>query len=230
MIIITNEKMIRRNARIGQISSMVGLLVLGGGLYISFRIPEQVALAWTALLVGFMLSQVGIFFGNQWGRRPRPDEHLDQALKGLDDRFTIYHYSTPVPHLLIGPAGIWALLPRHQIGKIVYEKNRWRQKKGGLLQGYLRIFAQEGLGRPDLDIANDLQSIKRYLEKTLPDIEFPEPQAALIFTNDRAEIEADDAPTPTLPARKLKEWIRKSAKEKSLSPDKAQKLKELFGE
>ena len=57
----------------------------------------------------------------------------------------------PTAHLLVGPVGVWVLMPRHQAGRITYDenKNRWRQKGGNF---YLKIFAQENLGRPDLEI------------------------------------------------------------------------------
>ena len=228
MKIITNTKLIRRNSRIGQIASIAGLLTLAGGMVISFRYPEQFGIAWGALLLGFALSQVGLFFGNRWGRRPRPDEHLDNALKGLDDKYSFYHYATPASHLLIGPAGILVLLPYNQKGKIVYEKNRWRQKGGSFFQKYLRVFAQEGIGRPDLDASNDIHAIQKLLSNKLPDDELPTPQALIVFTNDLAEIEVEDAPLPSLPARKLKEYIRKTSKTKPLSLEKVGKIQSLF--
>jgi hypothetical protein len=229
MEIITNESLIRRNARIGQITSIVGLIVLAGGAYISFTQSQQmVPISLAALLVGFALSQIGLFFGNRWSRRPRPDEILNQALKGLDDRYALYHYSTPAGHLLVGPAGVWVLLPRHQRGKITYEeeKGRWRQKGGNL---YLKIFAQEGLGRPDLEIGSEINTAEGYLAKILSEDEVPEVQAALIFTSDRAEVEADNASSPTLHVKKLKDFIRKTAKSKPISMDTVKEIQEGIG-
>ena len=213
MKIHTNERLIKRNSRLGQIASLLGLLVLVGGMYISFRYQNMGATAWVALLIGFALSQLGLYYGNRWGRRPRPDEHLSLALKSLDDRHGLYHYRTPVPHLLVGPSGVWVLMPFHQLGKITYEKGRWKQKGGNIFQRYLRLFAQEGIGRPDLAAPNTVQVIQRYLKKQLPDISIPEPQPVLVFTNEKVELETDDAPIPTVPIKKLKEVIRKSGKE-----------------
>ncbi|HZD56082.1 MAG TPA: hypothetical protein VE136_05135 [Anaerolineales bacterium] len=228
MEIITNERLVRRNARIGQATSIVGLLVLAGGMYISFTQPQLFGLSLAALLVGFALSQIGIYFGNRWSRRPRPDEILSQALKGLDDRYALYHYSTPAAHLLVGPAGVWVLLPRHQRGTITYEeaKGRWRQKGGNL---YLKIFAQEGLGRPDLEISSEIDVAQRYLGKILPEDEVPEVQAALVFTNERAEVEAENASAATLHVKKLKDFIRKTAKSKPISMDTVKEIHEEIG-
>ncbi len=56
MKVITNEKLIKRNSRLGQVATIAGLLVLVGGMFISFRYPNLLGLAWVALLVGFALS------------------------------------------------------------------------------------------------------------------------------------------------------------------------------
>jgi len=224
MEIITNDRLVRRNARIGQITSIGGLLVLASGMVISFTRPELFSLSMAALLGGFTLSQVGIYFGNRWGRRPRPDELLNQALKGLDGRYSLYHYITPAAHLLVGPVGVWALLPRNQRGTITYENGRWRQKGGNL---YLKIFAQEGLGRPDLEIASEVNAVQRYLTDLLGEEgKVPEVQAALVFTNENVEVLADDAPVPTLHIRKLKDFVRKTAKNKPISLDKAKEIQQ----
>lgn len=142
---IKNEKLIKRNGQIGQWTSLAALIVLGVGMYISFTRTDLFVYSLAALLVGFTLTQIGMYMGNRYGRSPRPDEKLDAGLKGLQNEFTIYHYTTPASHLLIGPAGIWVLLPYHQRGRVTYHKNRWRMSGGGFLQGYMRLFGQEGL-------------------------------------------------------------------------------------
>ena len=220
MNIVIDEKLIKRNAKIGQILTIVSLVTLGAGMFITFQKPDLLIVSIGALLVGFLLSQVGIYFTNRWGRSPRPDEQISQALKGLDKRYALYHYQAPASHVLVGPAGVWIFIPKHQRGTITYRKNRWRQSGGGFIQSYLKIFAQEGIGRPDLEIETDIESLTKFLRKNIPDgTEIPDIQAALIFSNPDVVIQADEAPYPTLPAKKLKELIRRTAKEKSLSPE-----------
>jgi hypothetical protein len=228
MKVITNERMIKRNARIGQIATVSGLLVLVGGMVISFRNPSYASLAWVALLLGFALSQIGLYFGNRWGRHPRPDELLDQGLKSLNDQYSIYHYVTPASHLLVGPSGLWVLMPYHQAGKIVYEKNRYKQKGGGFMQKYLRIFGQEGLGRPDLEAPAEVSTIDKFIKKSIPDVELSEPNVALVFVNERADLEVKEAPLLTIPLKELKNTIRKTAKGKPLSPEVIKQINELF--
>lgn len=228
MKIIKNEKLIKRNARIGQYTSLGALGVLGVGMYISFTRPELFVWAVGALLVGFTLTQVGMYFGNRWGRSPRPDEKLDAGLKGLNKEYNFYHWTAPVAHLLVGPAGIWALIPYHQRGTVTYRKNRWKMAGGGFLQGYMRIFGQEGIGRPDLEAESEINSIYKALAKEMEADEIPEIQAALVFTTEGVEIEADEAPIQALPLKKLKDFIRQRAKEKPITPQQLEAVKAVL--
>ena len=123
---IKNEKLIKRNAQIGSWTTLAALVVLGAGMYLSFTRPELFTFSLIALLLGFTLTQVGMYMGNKFGRSPRPDEKLDAGLKGLQNEFVMYHYTTPVSHLLVGPAGVWVVMPYHQPGEATINKNRLR--------------------------------------------------------------------------------------------------------
>jgi hypothetical protein len=177
---------------------------------------------------GFTMTQVGMYYSNRWGRSPRPDEQLDAALKGLPGDMTIYHYVTPVPHLLIGSAGLWVLQIYHQRGKVTYYKNRWRLTGGGFMQAYMTIFGQEGIGRPDAEIANEIEVLKKHFDRQLDGTELPEIRAALVFTNEQAEIDNTDAPLPVLKLKQLKDFIRQKAKDKSIDSLVLEKVKSIL--
>jgi len=228
MKIIKNEKMIKRNSKIGQYTSLGALVVLGIGMYISFTRSELFVWALAALLVGFTLTQIGMYFGNRWGRSPRPDEKLDAGLKGLPGDYVIYHWTSAVAHLLVGPAGIWVLIPYHQRGQVLYRKNRWKMSGGGFLQNYMRLFGQEGLGRPDLEAEAEIKSLRKSLAAGMDENEIPEINAALVFTTDGINIDAEDAPMPALPLKKLKEFMRNKAKEKPISTIELEKVKAVL--
>jgi len=228
MKVITNEKMIKRNGRIGQIARIGGLIILFGSFIATFVNQMYVNIAFMALLFGFLLTQIGIYFGNRWGRHPRPDELIDQGLKGLSDQYSIYHYVTPVAHLLVGPSGLWVIMPYYQVGKIVYEKNRWKQKGGGIFQRYMRFIGQEGLGRPDLEAPAEVSTLNRFIKKQIPEDEIPEPNVALVFTNEKVELEVENPPILTLPLKGLKNTIRKIGKEKPISPELINQINGLF--
>ena len=217
MKIVSNLKLINRNAKIGQYTSTGALVILGIGLYISFRYPNLFAYSLGALLLGFFLSQVGMYFSNKWGRKPRPDEIIDKSLKGLGREYTIYHFVTPVSHLLVGPAGIWTIMPHYQSGIVSYDKKRWRAKGGGFITSYLRLFGQENIGRPDLEAEAEIDSTKRYLKRVLPaETEIPPVQSALLFAHPKVELQLNEAPLPALTPKDLKDFLREKSKGKPI--------------
>ena len=227
MKIIKNETLIKRNAQIGSWTSLAALVVLGGGIYLSFTRPELFMYSLLALLLGFTLTQVGMYMGNKFGRSPRPDEKLDAGLKGLQNEFVMYHYTTPVAHYwwVRRTLGGDALSQR---GQVEYKKNRWHMKGGGFLQGYMRIFGQEALGRPDIEIENAIKSLKKYLLKHMDESEIPEVNALMVFTGDNVELNAEGSPVTALKLKQLKDFLRQRAKEKKLSVETLNKLKTVL--
>lgn len=231
MKIIKNEKLISRNGKIAKWMSFGALAVLGGGMYASIQNPETITFSLVSLIIGFTMTQVGLYMGNRWGRSPRPDEKLDAGLKGMHSEFTMYHYSSPISHLLVGPAGVWVLKPYHQGGKIFYDsaKQRWKNKGGGFFAGYMRIFGQESIGRPELEAESEVEIVKKFLKKNMVDENtLPEVKAALVFTNENVELEANDSPIPALKLKQVKEFMRQNSKSRVLSSEQVKKIAELF--
>ena len=217
MKVVTNIKLIKRNSKIGQYTSIGALVILGIGLYISFKMPDKFIYSMGALLLGFVLSQVGMYYGNRWGRSPRPDELIDKGLKGLGREYTVYHYVTSASHLLVGPAGVWTLMPYYQSGVIVYAKKRWKSRGGGFLQSYLRLFGQENMGRPEIESQTEIESTRRYLSRTLPEgCEVPPIKSLLLFTNPKVELKIEDAPLPAITPKDLKDFMREKSKEEPI--------------
>jgi hypothetical protein len=220
MRIVINEKLIKRNKKIGQYTTIGSLVILAGGLILSFQTNDTSMFSYSliALIVGFLLSQVGIYYGNRWGRTPRPDEKITASLKGLEDRFTLYHYKSVVPHLLVGPTGVWVLAPYNQGGIILFDEksNHWKQKGGNL---YLKIFAQESLGRPDLEIKGYVEAMEKFLKSQFPESTPPPVLPVLVFYNPKVSVQAPDAPVPTLSVEKLKEFVRRKSKDRVLLSD-----------
>jgi hypothetical protein len=222
MKIITNTKLINRNKRIGQILTFSAIAVLVLGLILSLNGKvENITYSYMALIIGFLISQFGIYFSNKFGRSPRPDELVSAALKGLDDRYSLYHYATATPHLLVGPSGVWVLLPFNQPGTITYEKGKYKQKGGNW---YLKLFAQEGLGRPEKEAQYALEDVQKFFTKQMDADSVPTVTPILLFTNPKVVVKAADAPYPTVDAEKAKDFLRKKAKDNAFSLEKVEKV------
>ncbi|MBN8579939.1 MAG: hypothetical protein J0L96_04645 [Anaerolineae bacterium] len=228
MKIIKNEKLIQRNGKIGGWLSIGALAVLGGGMYISFTKPEWFVYSLVCLVLGFILTQIGMYMSTRWGRSPRPDEKIDTSLKGLHSEFNLYHYSSPVSHLLIGPAGIWVLLPYQQAGAAYFEKKRWKVKGGGFMQAYMRIFGQEGIGRPDIEAETETALVKKFLAKHLEENAIPEVKAVMVFTHDQVEVEAGESPVAAMKLKRLKEFLREESKTRKLTSMQIQQINQAL--
>lgn len=227
MRVIANERLIKRNAAIGKYANGAAIVILLGGLALSYFRRDFFWIAAIALVVGFGLSQFSFYYINRFGRRPRLDEQVVGSLKGLSNDFALYQYNTPVSHLLVGPGGVWIILPYYQRGTIVYQGGRWRQRRGGFAATYLKIFAQEGLGRPDLDLESEMVGLEDFFSKRLEG-EPPAIHAALLFVDKGVDLQVENAPVPTVHPSEMKDLIRRAAKQDPLPTAEMVRIKALL--
>ena len=220
---------------------LAGMAVLIGGLVISinqissgFQNPAAVPAgseamfnySTIAMFAGLILTEISMYFNNRWGRKPSMDEKLSLSLKGLDDRYYVYHYRGPVSAMLVGPSGIWVMVPMYQRGVITYEKGHYKQAG---VTWFVRTFYQEGIGYPENLAQQQIDKLKRFLQTNLPDVNLPPIQAVLVFTAADASVQVgEDAPFPALQAEKLKDFIRRKAKEQPVSSVSLQRLVEVL--
>lgn len=220
MKIVSHPKKIQRYYKLGMYTSLgslvflfaaVGLTLYGGGK------TDLTPYSFIAMIIGLVLSQVGVFFANRWGKSPRIDERISLGLKGLDDRYVLYHYTAPVPHLLTGPSGVWVLVPQYQAGTITYEKNHFKQTGVNI---FSRWVGQEGISRPEMETKGYQQDLEKFLKKNLTEEQIPPIHSVIVFTNPKAVVQAQDAPIPTMHVEKLKDFVRRKAKEQPADMEK----------
>jgi hypothetical protein len=223
---ITNEAKIRRGARLGKIGTLLGLGFLVVGLIISLTL-QQSPLLWVSflcLLLGLLISTVGTMNMNRWVREPRADQALEQGLKGFDNRYRLYNYLLPAPHVLLSPAGLWVLTAMGQDGVIRYDGNRFHRNFS--VGRVLRFMADEGLGRPFAEADGQVNAMTKYLDQH--DVgQGIEIQNVVVFYNPRAQLDVTDPPRPLVAPKALKKAIRKQ-QETALPEEQYQRLKALF--
>ncbi len=237
MKIIKNEKLIARNSKIVNYISTAGMIIFLAYLFITVKIlikPETLSsqttlLSFGLLVLSFIFIQISSYLGPRFGKSPRIDEKLDASLKGLHSDNTLFHYTTPVSHLLVGPAGIWVILPYFQNGKVEYSKNRWRQPGGTFSQKYMRILGFDRLGRPDNDANSEVNLLNKLFSKKNIDINSSDIQAVLVFTSDDLELEASDSPVPAMKLKQLKEFLRQKTKERGVPNIQMAAINKLLG-
>jgi hypothetical protein len=217
MQVFVNEKKVRLYSGIGRWASLAGLAVLIVGMVYSLRNPDVVWVSMLSLVVGFIGSAVGAYFANHWTRSPRADEVLDGALKGISNYYHIYHYLLPVPHVLLGPAGLFLLRTYTHEGPITYDGKKWRQKLS--LMRMLGFSGQDSLANPVRDVLYDVDRFRRWLVKRMPEDEVPEITPLVVFVRDGAELNLVETDVPVLPYKRLKRTIRQFDKERAESLD-----------
>ncbi len=216
MQIVRDEALVKRRSKIARITSMAGLGILIAGMAFMWLaprwdVPMQLVLyaPLLALLVGFILSQVGIYYTNRWGRSPRPDEIIDQSLKGLGKENKLYHYTRLASHLLLMPGGPVVIVPRNEMGAFTVDGEKWKQKLTAWR--VLSFLGREGVGNPTKDALYQADRIKQFLVKNAPELEDVPVQAVIVFLSDRVVLNVGETSVPVVRATKLKGFVRSEA-------------------
>lgn len=227
MRIVDNEPLYQRNIRVAFIANLGGIFMLMVAVFVLFDTPNQLLRYLAFLLGGILLMQVGLYFG-RWGKRA--DLVLNRALKSLDNSHAIFHYRSPAQHLLVGPSGIWILLPKHSSGKVSYskEKQAWRVGGGNLLKALWRRITEEKIGRPHFEAMIEANALDRFLQKHWTAEDPLHVQAAVVFLDDDVEVNAGEAPFPAVQVRKLKRALLKGEKKGKLTKSQAKQLQRIF--
>lgn len=215
-----NHKLISRNKKISQyvLYASLAMLVLGFVWSLKNQDSQELFIAYTILVPAYILVQISIRLANKWGRSPRPDEIVASSLKGLNNDYTLYTYTTGVPHLLVGPAGTWIINPCHQSGTIIYnpDKKRYKQENGPGF--FAKLFAQEGLP----DIAKDTENLVRkyHTFNTKNNITIDlEPKVINLFFSDEVSLQTKNAPDLLLLSGKIKDFLRQTAKKANIKKE-----------
>lgn len=204
---VINEKLIKRNKTIGNVLSIGGIAILAGGLILNINpTPVRTIISFSALIVGFILAQISTYFVTRFGRSPRFDEIISDNLSKLNNEYSFYVYSSPIPMVLIGPSGLWIPIPVVAGGEISYNK-KWQQRGGSFL---MKMFGQENIGKPALEVSSNEKQIYAQLEKFLDESEMPPVNSILVSLHPKAVIgDVENAPIPIVEADALRRYIRK---------------------
>lgn len=209
MKVYINEAYVQRRAAVGKWASLLGIAVLAGGFIVSLRQPGLFLVSLGSLLLGFLLSNVGIYYANRYMHRDRPDAVLAQALKGVDNRYALYQFLLPASQVLREPGGLTVFVLKPQEGLVSLEKGQWHNKQGW--SRLLRWIGQEGLGKPDQEAGRETRRLQDWLKTQAPDLDVPV-RGVVVFTHPKVELDLNAPPLPTMLAKQLKGWLRKAGK------------------
>lgn len=225
MKIIIDQKSVQRNATIGKILRWVSLGCILIGLIAVFS--EDIfsntnlfTIFFSIMIIGVLLSSVSGFFTRRFGISPRPDELINKTFKGLDDRFQIFHYRSSIPHLLIGPAGIWSIIPTFIDGEILYDENKenWSHKRNSILKKFLQ---KEYFPNPVSEYKHNKKDLEKILKEKTNIDNNPELKLLVLLLNKNVSLSGISEKDNILimPSEKVKDRFRKMAKNNSHSDE-----------
>jgi hypothetical protein len=223
---ITDVDRVTRGARLGKFATLGGLAFLTAGLVVSLVLQNSplVWLSFLCLVVGLAFSTVGTMNMNRWVREPRADQALAQGLKGFDDRYRLYNYLLPAPHVLLSPMGLHVLTAMGQDGVIRYEGNRFRRDFS--VGRALRFLVDEGLGKPFAEADSQVAAMQKLLEAKGV-AEGVEIQNVVVFYHPRVQLDMADPPRPVVVPKGLKKALRKQGAS-PFTAEQHRRLQELF--
>jgi len=207
MKVVINKAKLAQRAQNANLASIGGMVALLAGVILPLLIPSFGQIFPLIIIVaGIATSMVGIYQANRWVRKPRPEEQLSKALKGLDDKYVLYHYpsSLPCDHVLLTPDGVVNLETINLAGQFACKDGHWVERM--TMGRALRSIVEERLGDP----TRSALAVQRYLVGKLFELtgETITVKPLIVFTHPATELDLDpDAPVPVYMADKLKKHV-----------------------
>ncbi|MDR3577363.1 MAG: nuclease-related domain-containing protein [Anaerolineaceae bacterium] len=222
---IIDQVKITKRAKISNIASLGGMLLMVGCAGYSIFRPDLSKILIVGIVVGAGISMVGIYFANRWVKKPRPEASLDGALKNLSEGYRIYHYPAfPCDHILLTPSGVVLLETVNLDGVFIYKDGHWKEKMS--IGRAMRYIVEEYLGNPIKSVQSGAQLLRDRLKNELT-VDGKVPVTPLVvFTHPHALIEIHDAPIPVIPVIKLKKQIPSNLPK--MSPELYQEVQALL--
>ena len=144
-------------------------------------------------LIGFIMTQVGMYMGNRWGRSPRPDEKIDSGLKDC-----IVNLHSIIIHPLyafagstfrrLGPSAV------HHQGKIAFEKPLENERRRIFAGLYAYLSVRKVLD-VRIDAENEMQALRRFFAKNMEGSNIPRSNPFWFLPNNAVELKPAICPS-----------------------------------
>lgn len=217
MIVVTNEALAARRRRQAALLSVAGFLVLVLGLaanLLGLRAagPDRtyVLVSYAGLVVGSILSWLGMALSDRWALRPRADAVLADALKGAGRAFRLYNWSLPADHVLLAPWGLTVFAVFNSEGPVSVQGGRWRDRRplGRRLLG----LGRRPVRHPGRALSVEVDALRAALvaqDQALADVTVA---TAAVFARPGVALDVVDPDMPVMRADALREWLRQDGR------------------
>lgn len=225
MKIITNTTLIERRSKWAKRIAPFTMLFLLGGLvtnFLSINRPEFLQPTLILLALGFVSAIISSHMVNTWVREPRADQVLAQLLKKFGNDYILFNHTSPVPHALIAPDGVYILIVKSHDGQITVNGRRFSRKFSW--RRLFRLLADEGLGAPIAEAENRTKKLYEVLGKNLASEDIPEIKSLVLFSNKNLQLSVTDPAIPVVSTKEFKLHLREQGKNRVISANQRKKL------
>jgi hypothetical protein len=230
MRIYTNTAIIASRSKWARRIAPFTMLFLFGGLitnFLSMSQPEYFQPTLILLALGFIFATASSHLVNRWVREPRADQVLSATLKKFGNDFVLFNYTSAVPHVLLTPTRLYAIIAKNQDGQINVNGNRFSRKF--TWRRFFRFFADEGLGAPAAEAENRVDKLQKLLRKNLAEAEIPAIKPLIVFTHKDVELVVNNIDIPVMRSNELKTFLREQDKNRAISAVQRQTLTQILG-
>ena len=225
MKVFVNQPKVNTRARLSNLASIGGLVLLLISVVTPLFLPSWANFAYVLMIVGMGMAMIGIYFANRWVRKPRPEESFARAFKSFDDQYHLYHYpSLPCDHVLLTPTGVVVLETINLAGNFSYRNGKW--KEAMTIGRALRYIVEERASNPINTVKQVEYELAEQLSKELG-LDFSIPiRSVVVFTHPFVQLDIENAPIPICKVGKVRKQI--TSKAPKLAPELYERLDSFF--
>jgi hypothetical protein len=214
---VVNLGLARRRRRLATLLSIAGIVTLVIGLFANFQAGgASLALAYSALILGSVLSWAGVSLADTWVRPPRADEAIGEALKGASAAYGRFHWSLPADHVLVAPWGLAVAAVFNIDGPVTVQGQRWRDARP--ITKKLFTLGRQPVRNPEPWLEGQVQRLAAALTERDPALAELPIRPLAIFTHKRVELAASEPNLPAITLPELRDWLRGGPKLPPLAP------------
>jgi hypothetical protein len=207
MRVVTNQRLIKRNKQFATYMFLFSMGVLVFGFFAAngqffglidasaYDTSLYLVIMPVVLIVGFVCTMISIRMTNWWIRLPRPEQVIEESLRGVGNKAVLYNYfHLPARHVLISPFGVFAIVTRYQDGRFSVNGRQWRTHRTALGR-LLSLFRYDHLGSPTQDAEAAAAHIQQVIDSIAPNTLV---HPLIVFTDPRAQVNVEQTDIPIL--------------------------------
>ncbi len=215
MLVARNLAHVTTMKRTSRLRVAFGLLLFIAGAPLSFLSFQFLIVAYTLVILGFVVFNGGLQGVAKWGRKVRNDRMLDNELRRLSDRYTLIHFATlgkrTPEHILVHETGIVVITPKDVIGTVDVKGTRYSKVGAGIFGRFLGASGPQ-LGNPGVENGLDRKAVLDALAAEAPAHGWPTDfpiDGLVVFTAPRVVARvADDADPPAVKMAEVFGWVQ----------------------